>query len=214
MSVKTDVAKISAIWRGNEAPNEFMERRDTSSVDGTRPLFFPAWRNKGEREAERNRPRVYISGPITGIPSYNRAAFAEAECSLRRIGYKVFNPLFPGLYPDYDLHAPREVHLRRGIAELLQCDCVALLPGYMGTFAETEAEIAKNLGMPIFSLREGMCGLFYLRGKNEPTCNGRKMGTAPKEAGVIAPNLNGRLRGEANLRGRAPKLNRMITRGL
>ena len=102
--------------------------------------------------------RVYIAGPMTGIPMYNRAAFAEAECALRRIGYEVFNPAAPGpKYPDFNPNDPRPVHLRRDIIELVNCDCVAVLPGYMTSFGFIEVEIVKNLGLPVFHLRERFC---------------------------------------------------------
>ena len=38
--------------------------------------------------------RVYLSGPMTGIEGWNRAAFDEAEKRLRELGasYEMFNP--------------------------------------------------------------------------------------------------------------------------
>lgn len=98
--------------------------------------------------------RVYIAGPITGMPDYNRAAFMAAEKELIKIGYRVFNPVAPG--PDYP-GLPRHVHLKRDIIELTRCDCVALLPGYKGSFAETEVNVALGLGLPVFHLKEGFC---------------------------------------------------------
>ena len=104
--------------------------------------------------------RVYIAGPMTGIPMYNRAAFAGTECALRRIGYEVFNPAAPGpKYPNYNPGDLKLVHVRRDIIELLNCDCVAVLPGYLskGSFAAVEVDIARGLGLPIFHLQEGFC---------------------------------------------------------
>ena len=103
---------------------------------------------------------VYIAGPMSGIPMWNRAAFAEAECALRRIGYEVFNPAAPGSkYPDYNTGDPKPVHLRRDIIELVNCDCVAVLPGYLsrGSFAAVEIDIARGLELPVFHLRERFC---------------------------------------------------------
>ena len=95
--------------------------------------------------------RVYIAGPITGIPSFNRAAFAEAECTLRNLGYDVFNPTAPGLkYPDYNPEDPRPVHLRRDLVELTKADAVYLLPEYWTTFANIEKYIAIELELPVF----------------------------------------------------------------
>ena len=36
--------------------------------------------------------RIYISGPMTGIPNFNRSAFKEAEIVLTAMGHEVFNP--------------------------------------------------------------------------------------------------------------------------
>lgn len=96
--------------------------------------------------------RVYIAGPITGIRDHNRAAFAEAERELRRLGYEVFNPVAPPArkYPDFDIDAPRSGHLRRDLVELTEVDVVFLLPGYRDTFAELEQELATELEIPVF----------------------------------------------------------------
>lgn len=102
--------------------------------------------------------RVYIAGPFTGLPNCNLAAFAWAERHLYSFGYMVFNPTFPWIrYPKYNPEDPMPVHLRRNIIELLKCDCVAVLPGYHGSFAEVELSIAYGLEMPVFYLQEGFC---------------------------------------------------------
>ena len=36
--------------------------------------------------------RIYISGPMTGIPNFNRAAFKSAAIVLADMGHEVFNP--------------------------------------------------------------------------------------------------------------------------
>lgn len=36
--------------------------------------------------------KVYIAGPMSGIPEFNFPAFYEAEEYLRSLGYDVFNP--------------------------------------------------------------------------------------------------------------------------
>lgn len=36
--------------------------------------------------------RVYISGPISGMPNLNRDAFDQEERLLREVGYETFNP--------------------------------------------------------------------------------------------------------------------------
>ena len=36
--------------------------------------------------------RIYISGPMTGIPNFNRPAFKDAQLILEAMGHEVFNP--------------------------------------------------------------------------------------------------------------------------
>lgn len=36
--------------------------------------------------------KVYLAGPMRGLPEFNFPAFFEKEAHLRRIGYQVFNP--------------------------------------------------------------------------------------------------------------------------
>lgn len=36
--------------------------------------------------------KVFISGPMTGYPEWNKPAFMEAEKNLRAAGFSVFNP--------------------------------------------------------------------------------------------------------------------------
>lgn len=36
--------------------------------------------------------KVYVSGPMTGIPEFNKTAFAEAAAFLRAEGYEVVSP--------------------------------------------------------------------------------------------------------------------------
>ena len=170
MSIRTDVAKIKAIWRGPEAPPKDyrMEVKRKSvkewtevngkSVKEWREKHKLSWRTFEAEEREEKRLCVYIAGPVSGIPSFNRAAFAEAECALRRIGYKVFNPTAPGSgYPNYCPEAPRIIHLRRGLRELLYCDAVYALPGYLHSFARIEVEVAKELELPVFYEKYGFC---------------------------------------------------------
>ena len=98
--------------------------------------------------------KVYIAGPVSGIPNFNRAAFAQAECELRRIGYWVFTG---PRYRNYDPEAPRKEHLCRGLMDLLLCDAVLALEDYEDSFARVEVELARALDMPVFYAAHGFC---------------------------------------------------------
>lgn len=89
--------------------------------------------------------RLYIAGPMAGLPQLNFPAFnAEAE-RLRALGYDVVNPAElnePG--------TPWAQCMRRDIRALLMCDAIALLPGWeCSRGANLEWLIATELGMPV-----------------------------------------------------------------
>jgi hypothetical protein len=94
-------------------------------------------------------PKIYLSGPMTGMPEYNFPAFNEAAAAIRGRGFDVVNPA--------ELDAA-EVgrkewadYLRRDIAKLLECNSIAVLPGWENSKgAALEVHVAKSLGMPVF----------------------------------------------------------------
>lgn len=74
-----------------------------------------------------NQPgRIYLSGPMSGLPEHNYPAFNAAAARLRAQGHDVVNPA--ELNPDAstDWHAC----LRRDIAALTTCNTLALMPGW------------------------------------------------------------------------------------
>lgn len=100
-------------------------------------------------------PRLYLSGPMTGIEAHNAPAFNAAAAKLRALGYDVFNPAEHG----FD-ELPWEQYLRRDLAALLDLDALAMLPGWTASRgAQLEVHVAKSLGMPVLPvehwLREG-----------------------------------------------------------
>ncbi|GMU38260.1 MAG: DUF4406 domain-containing protein [Phycisphaerae bacterium] len=87
--------------------------------------------------------RIYVSGPMTGYPSCNFAAFHDAAERLTTAGWQVFNPAenFGGRK---DL--PREAYLRLDLAMLAQCDAIALLAGWEESRgAKLEYAVAREL---------------------------------------------------------------------
>lgn len=90
--------------------------------------------------------RTYISGPISGMPNLNRAAFDEKARELARLGRDVVNPLQNGVPPESEWHE----HMRVDIKLLLECSRIHLLPGWTTSKgARLEWWIAKQLGMEI-----------------------------------------------------------------
>lgn len=71
--------------------------------------------------------RVYIAGPMSGIPASNYPAFEAEAARLRALGFSVTSPA--------ELNAGREHEgwaacIRRDIHAMLQCDMLGLLPDW------------------------------------------------------------------------------------
>jgi hypothetical protein len=91
-------------------------------------------------------PRLYLCGPMTGLPQFNHPNFMAAARLLRRTGYEVFNPAENSLPND----APWAEHMRVDIRALMDCEAVATLPDCEGSKgAQLEQHIANALGMQV-----------------------------------------------------------------
>jgi hypothetical protein len=92
--------------------------------------------------------RVYISGPMTGYPDFNRTAFKNAAADLRRLDHE---PVDPG-----DAEVPEQTwadYLRADLRMLLDCDAVAVLPGWEASRgAALEVHVAHQLGMTVLPI--------------------------------------------------------------
>lgn len=92
--------------------------------------------------------KVYLSGPMTGLPQSNYPAFDAAAASLRAIGYDVVNPADIGREIGDGLEWSQ--YMRPCIAALVQCDAVVMLPGWHESRgAMIERDIALALGMQV-----------------------------------------------------------------
>ncbi len=89
--------------------------------------------------------KLYIAGPMSGLPEFNYPAFHAAAEQLRGLGYEVESPAEPGQVDGWDWLD----YMRRGLRQLLACDGVALLPGWHNSRgATTECNVAESLGLP------------------------------------------------------------------
>ena len=117
--------------------------------------------------------RIYIAGPMTGLPDFNFPAFNDMAAILRGLGYHVENPAEHGVVDG----AEWADYLRYDIARLATCEALVLLPGWpWSRGALLEVHIAKALGHAFqgtvidgldarltrepFSLLPASCGLF------------------------------------------------------
>jgi len=90
--------------------------------------------------------RVYIAGPMTGVPEFNYPAFNALAAELRTEGFHVENPA----------ENPEPVgktwagYMRMSIAQMLTCDFVVVLDGWdQSRGARIEVELAVDLGMTV-----------------------------------------------------------------
>jgi hypothetical protein len=91
--------------------------------------------------------RIFISGPMTGIPGYNYEAFHVVADRIRRQGDDPLNPA-AGLSME-EVH-PWDWYMRRSLSLLLTAEEVWLLPGWETSRGATlERHVAEVLGLPI-----------------------------------------------------------------
>ena len=71
--------------------------------------------------------KVYISGPMTGIELFNYPAFHTAAKAWRQYGWQVLNPAenFGG-----DTTKDYREYMKADLQQVLEADCIALLPGW------------------------------------------------------------------------------------
>jgi nucleoside 2-deoxyribosyltransferase len=94
--------------------------------------------------------RVYISGPMTGLPEFNFPAFHAAAAAWKKCGWEVINPAtaFDGA-----TDRPYQDYVRKDLADLQTCDAIAMLPGWDNPDARGsvwEREVAVLFGIPVF----------------------------------------------------------------
>lgn len=99
--------------------------------------------------------RIYLAGPMTGLPELNFPAFHAEAARLRKLGYDVVNPAEINL----DTGAKWEDCMRLDIRELITCGGLALLPGWHNSRgAALERKIADGLGMPSYQSADIITG--------------------------------------------------------
>ena len=90
--------------------------------------------------------RIYLSGPMTGLPDFNFPAFHAAAQDLRARGHHVVNPA--EITPEGEKTWAN--CMRADIKALCDCDVIALLPGWEGSpGAHLELHIAHRIGMAV-----------------------------------------------------------------
>lgn len=110
--------------------------------------------------------RVFVSGPMTGKPDWNRAAFADAECMLRKAGAReVFNPAADApIGEDSHTHEHWMLRTLRELTRMVYCysddgnnrshwDCVLMLQCWIRSEgARVERDVAIACGVDVVEL--------------------------------------------------------------
>lgn len=98
-------------------------------------------------EKSKKKLKIFISGPMTGYPNWNKEAFDRAENRLRELGYDVFNPTWMQFTEGWS----HEEIMAIDLAALEKCDAVLQLDGWQESIgAQEEFEQAKRLNKKIF----------------------------------------------------------------
>lgn len=97
--------------------------------------------------------KIYVSGPITGIPNKNREVFNSTAERLRSLGHEALNP--------FDLEAIDNygddwtLNMRRDLQYLVDCESLCLLPGWEESKgARLEVIVALGLGLKLYRLTD------------------------------------------------------------
>jgi len=90
--------------------------------------------------------RVYVSGPMSGLPEFNYPAFFAAADRLREAGHEPVNPAEIGQRPDWDWH-----DYMNAIKMQKTCEGIYLLPGWrQSRGAVVEYYVALALGQRVW----------------------------------------------------------------
>lgn len=93
--------------------------------------------------------RLYIAGPMSGLPDANYPAFHAAAQKLRALGYQVENPAENPGPPCGSWLA----YMRMAIPQVARSDALVMLPGWkQSRGAKVEHELARRLGLQVLSI--------------------------------------------------------------
>lgn len=92
--------------------------------------------------------KVYISGPMTGLPEFNYPAFHECARKYRHFGFEVVNPA--ELAAEIGEGKKWIDYMRLDLKALVDCDGIVMLPGWeKSKGAKLELLLAVELGLKI-----------------------------------------------------------------
>lgn len=100
----------------------------------------------GVIQARQGAKRVYLAGPMSGMPDLNYPAFNAKAAELRARGWHVENPAENPAPPC----GTWQGYMRMGVWQLMTCEAIYLLPGWASSKgASMEFSIAQQLGLEV-----------------------------------------------------------------
>ena len=98
--------------------------------------------------------RIYIAGPMSGLPDFNYPAFHAAAAVLRAQGHQVENPA--------ENPAPTcgtwQGYMRMSLRQIAACACLCMLPGWRSSRgARIEHGLALDLDLEVVDFAEATC---------------------------------------------------------
>lgn len=107
---------------------------------------------------------VYLAGPMTGYPDYNRGGFEAAERYAVERGWRPVSPQntdpsHAGTCPDGERHTtaagshPYPCWIKSSLRMMLGCDAVLMLPGWeKSRGASLERVVAEGCAMRVYEM--------------------------------------------------------------
>lgn len=97
--------------------------------------------------------KIYIAGPMTGLPHFNRPAFNQAAINL---SFEKHVPLNPAILPDGLTEAD---YMAIGLTMLQRAEAIYLLTGWQfSAGARAEHALALKLGLEVIEQRDSNNG--------------------------------------------------------
>ncbi|MFW6002508.1 MAG: DUF4406 domain-containing protein [archaeon] len=97
--------------------------------------------------------KVYISGPMSGLPNNNYEAFFTMEDRLKKAGYEIVNParMSQNAINSGHKNPTRQDFYRQDFKALCDCDAIILLDGWVHSHgARFERQLAVEIGCQVF----------------------------------------------------------------